>query len=157
MNITIDSNQSTQIQIINSLDTTREFGLFLNKLSSGIKMIHWYIQDYNVHKLFGKLYDNLNELFDKLQEEIIGTSKTSNILFPKLNLLIDNIENLENYQDNQKIMDVYNQLSLVLKNLLCSLEFKQYTDAVQSGINNTKEEIISELNKTEYLLSMLNL
>lgn len=157
MNITINSNQSTQIQIINSLDTTREFGLFLNKVSSTIKMIHWYTEDYNAHKLFGKLYDNLNELFDKLQEEIIGTSKTGNVLFPKLNLLTDNIENLENYQNNQKIIDVYNQTSSVLKNLLCSLEFKQYTDSVQSGINNTKEEIISELNKTEYLLSMINL
>jgi DNA-binding ferritin-like protein len=157
MNITIDTNQSTQIQIVNSLDTTREFGLFLNKIVSSIKMAHWYTQDYNIHKILGNLYDNLNNLFDKMQEEIIGTSKTSNVFFPKLNLIVDNIESLENYQDDQKIINVFDQTKTVLKNLLCSLEFIQYVDTVQSGINNTKEEIISELNKTEYLLSMIKL
>jgi DNA-binding ferritin-like protein len=157
MNISINTDQSTQIQIVNSLDTTREFGLFLNKLTSSIKMAHWYTQDYNIHKILGKLYDNLNNLFDKMQDEIIGTSKTSNVFFPKLNLIVDNIESLENYQDDQKIINVFDQIKMTLKNLLCSLEFIQYVDSVQSGINNTKEEIISELNKTEYLLSMIKL
>ena len=43
-----------------------------------------------VHKILGELYDSLSELFDKLQEEIIGTCKLQSKPFPQMANQINN-------------------------------------------------------------------
>lgn len=140
-----------------SLDSVRIFGIILNKTNSIVRMLHWFVTDYNAHEILGELYSDLNDLFDALQEEIIGTSKKCNVVFPKFNITINQLENIDQYNDNENMIDVYYNLSDNIKCLLTSLEFNDYTTKVKSGINNTKEEIISRLNKTDYLLSMLEL
>lgn len=140
-----------------SLDSVRIFGIILNKTNSIIRMLHWFVTDYNAHEILGDLHSELNVLFDSLQEEIIGTSKKYNVVFPKFNMTINQLENIDQYNDNNNIINVYYNLSENIKVLLTSLEFNDYTTKVKSGINNTKEEIISRLNKTDYLLSMLEL
>lgn len=140
-----------------SLDSVRIFGIILNKTNSIIRMLHWFVTDYNAHEILGALYSDLNDLFDSIQEEIIGTSKKYNVVFPKFNITINQLENIDQYNDNDSIINFYYNLSENIKCLLTSLEFNDYTTKVKSGINNTKEEIISRLNKTDYLLSMLDL
>jgi DNA-binding ferritin-like protein len=140
-----------------SLDSVRIFGIILNKTNSIIRMLHWFVTDYNAHEVLGELYSDLNDLFDSLQEEIIGTSKKYNVLFPKFNITLNQLENIDQYNNNENIINVYYNLSDNIKTLLTSLEFNDYSTKVKSGINNTKEEILSRLNKTEYLLSMLEL
>jgi DNA-binding ferritin-like protein len=137
-------------KIDNNLETTKLFGLLLNNILSNIKMMHWYTDNYNVHKILGEDYDTLSDLFDKIQEEIIGTSKESQIIFPMINSnSLDNI-------DYTNIIESYKNLVTHLKNNLNGLEFNNYLTSVSTGINNTKEEIISEVNKTLYLLSLNN-
>lgn len=137
-------------KIDNNLETTKLFGLLLNNILLNIKMMHWYTDNYNVHKILGEDYDTLSDLFDKIQEEIIGTSKESQIIFPMINSnSLDNI-------DYTNIIESYKNLVTHLKNNLNGLEFNNYLSSVSTGINNTKEEIISEVNKTLYLLSLIN-
>lgn len=153
MNIEIISN--TPI-VENSLDSTREFGIFLLKSLSTIQMIHWYTKNYNAHKIFGSLFDDIKELFDALQEEIIGTSMSSNLNFPKFSFNIDQFQNIYNFKDeNLNILDIYYGLYNEVTNVLTSLEFKNYTTNVKSGLTNTVDSIITRFNKTNYLLSLL--
>lgn len=156
MNIEIIKNPNASFEEENYLNSTKEFGIFLNKIILSVKMMHWYVQDYNAHHILGKLYDGLSDLFDTLQEEIIGITKSKNKQFPNLNCLLE-FENFELYKDNQAILNNFYNISDTLKNILSSLEFNGYVDTTQSGINNTKEEIISLLNKTEYLIGLLKL
>lgn len=140
--------------IIYTLDSTRKFGSLLNSIISNVKMMHWYTNDYNMHLIFGNLYDNLNDLFDKFQEEIIGLSKCSKEQFPEFQL--NNFDNNQ-YTNDEAIMDSYVALEIFLKQILTSFELDSYIKNVTSGLNNTKEEIISTLNKTNYLLSMIKI
>ena len=154
MNIEIIRNTENSIGLDSQLDSTREFGILLNKITLSIKMMHWYVLDYNAHKILGNLYDDISDLFDTLQEEIIGTSKSHGVLFPKFNLII-NSEDFQIYKNNEIILENFYKVSGDLKNLLNSSDFTVYVSSVTSGINNTKEEIVSLLNKTEYLIGLL--
>jgi DNA-binding ferritin-like protein len=138
------------------LDSTREFGIFLKKIQGSVHMLHWYATDYNVHEILGELYESLDGLFDKLQEEIIGTSMIQNVNFPTFStgLEIDNIEQFKG--EAQDIILSYNKISKITQEILTSLEFNSYISSVKSGINNTKEDIITNFNKTSYLLTMVN-
>lgn len=151
MNIEITTNIN---QTTHSLDSTRWFGINLNKILSNIKMIHWYTDNYNVHKITKNFYKNLESLFDQLQEEIIGTSKIGDVLFPSFNNIILQSENIEDYIDQNNLKECYGKNIQVLKAMITSLEFDNYINSVSSGLNNIKEEILSEINKTNYLLSM---
>jgi hypothetical protein len=150
INITFISNQ-----VESSLDSTRNFGVFLNKSLSTIKMCHWYTENYNAHKIMGKVYDNLSDLFDSLQEEIIGTSKQQGKPFPEISIEID-LENIQNYRPVDDInMQAYYKASQAIIAALTCQEMTAYVSSVISGINNTKEEIISVLNNANYLLAMI--
>lgn len=153
MNIEIINTSSLD----NSLDSTRHFGLFLNTVLTSIKMMHWYTNDYNCHQIFGDLYKELDKHFDSLQEEIIGTSKYNKITFPLINSQYSNISDVRLYQNNEAIFSLYKEISTQLQNYLCNLEFTNYVNSVTSGINNIKEEILSEINKANYLFSLIKI
>ena len=153
MEITVISTQTE-----NSLDTTQYFGLLLSKALTTIHMVHWYILNHNVHEILGDLYEDLDGLFDKLQEEIIGTSKSQGKLFPGFSPDTFNIDDLSQYKgDNEDLMDTYYKTSVKLVAILNSLEFSNYIESVDSGLNNTKEDILSRINKANYLLAMIQL
>lgn len=140
-----------------SLDTTRYFGIFLKKVISTLHLVHWYANDYQVHKIIGKLYENLDELFDKLQEEIIGTSKIQNVVFPKFVPVIE-LDNIEKYKgETQTIIDTFNEINKLTQEILTSIEFNGYVSNVKSGINNTRDEILTSFNTASYLLSLINI
>jgi DNA-binding ferritin-like protein len=138
------------------LDYTRKFGVILTTIQSYIHMLHWYSNDYQVHLILGELYDSLDDLFDKLQEEIIGTSRIQKVNFPSFssNLKLEDINQFKG--DVQEIVNTYNSINAFTKEILTSIEFNGYITSVKSGINNTKEDIITSFNKTDYLLSLLN-
>lgn len=144
-------------QIENSLDSTRKFGISLNKVLTTIKMVHWYTENYNAHKVLGNLYESLSDLFDNLQEEIIGTSRQQNKLFPQINFELDS-DNIQNYIPvNGVNMETYYKSVQTLFYVLESPEFKAYVESVSSGINNIKEEILTSVNKANYLLGLIDL
>jgi hypothetical protein len=149
------TNISTQ-NVESTLDSTRDFGLFLNKILAGIKMFHWYTLNYNFHIITNDLHKNLNKLVDSLMEELIEVVRTQNTMF-NINLPeIQNFENCQTYQPElQSFVNKYSEISFVLMQVLNSAEFSDFTQKSISGINNVKEEILSLLNKTSYLLNQI--
>jgi DNA-binding ferritin-like protein len=149
INITTQNLEST-------LDNTRNFGLFLNKILAGIKMFHWYTLNYNFHIVTDDLYKNLSKLIDTFMEELIEVVRTQNIPF-NINIPeIQNFDNCQTYQPElQNFTNKYNEISYTLMQVLNSQEFFQFTQSTISGINNVKEEILSLLNKTSYLLNQI--
>jgi DNA-binding ferritin-like protein len=139
----------------NPLDPTKKFGLYLKKISSCLHLLHWYAGDYTAHEILGEVYEDLDKTFDKLQEEIIGTCKGEGVIFPSFDIVLD-VGNLEQYScDPNKTVEFYSSLSNQIKTVLTSMEFNLYISSVQSGIANTRDEILSILNKGSYLLSMI--
>lgn len=154
MEIKIISTQNT----INSLDSTRDFAVFLLKTKAVINLVHWYVLNYDIHKILGKLYEDLDELFDALQEEIIGVTRSEGVLFPKFDCQIPvlNIDDTSRFSDdNNEIINLYFELYKEVFILLTSIEFNNFASQVKSGINNTKDEILSKFNKATYLISLV--
>lgn len=144
---------------ISPKNNTIDFAVFLNNFLNKVKILHWYTSNFDLHKILNEVYDNLNENFDKLQEEIIGTSNMYESKFPifdfkSTQILIDDYSFLNSDRD---IVSFYKKITLEFKNILNSIEFNNYISSVQSGINNTKEDIMSEINKSLYLISMINI
>lgn len=132
----------------------KQFNFFLLDVLSSIKFIHWHSNNYNFHKILDNVYNNFNELFDKLSEEIIGMSKTKNICFniqcPERNLT--NLFECNTFEDQiNEYYSILDSLESTLKNNDMSLLLNNSIN----GINNTLEEIFSESNKSKYLINML--
>lgn len=139
----------------NPLEPTKKFGLYLKKVISSLHLLHWYAGDYSAHEILGEIYGDLDKKFDKLQEEIISTCKGDNVVFPTFEVVLD-VGNLEQYNcDVQKTVEFYTQLSNQVKSILTSMEFNLYVSSVKSGIGNTRDDILTILNKGSYLLSMV--
>lgn len=138
-----------------TLDSTRVFGLILKAVQTHIHMLHWYAEDINVHEILGDVYKDLNKSFDTFQEEIIGSAKSYNAIFPSFNLQID-AQDLGQYNvDPATAINSYNNISSQFKTILSSMEFSTFVNTVESGLNNTKEDILTTLNRGSYLLSMV--
>lgn len=151
--VEIAENPVDSIQ--NTLDPVRQLGLILLKSTSFIHMLHWYVLDYNIHKILGNLYEDLDGLFDKLEEEIIGCTRYNTAAFPFFNSSI-NIDDISQYSGNlEQVINLYHNFYNDITSILTSLELKNYLTQVKSGIPNTIDEIISRLNKTNYLLSLV--
>jgi hypothetical protein len=105
------------------------------------------------------VYDNLSDSFDSLQEEIIGTSRCGNCPFPIINTKNTQIYKMDCsiLNSDKDIVEQYKVIATEIKNILSGSELNNYISTVQSGINNTKEEILTEINKSLYLISMINI
>jgi hypothetical protein len=146
----------TTVKVEHSLDTTRHFAVLLSKALSIIHLLHWYITDYNIHVILGDLYNDLDDSFDKLQEEIIGTSQHYKAQFPGFSPDTFSIDDISQYSGGiDNLMEVYDKTTTKLCAVLNSQEFNNYISTVTSGLNNTKEDILSRINKANYLLSLI--
>ena len=136
------------------------FANLLNNILTNVRMCHWYTTNFNVHNITGDLYNSLNLLADQLQEEIIGSVKSSNILFPLFNTSegVSDFSDEEdcNIKEHGEVERVIFYIKL-LTTILTSLPFQHYIeDCGPNGIKNTVDEIISQINKFLYLNDMIN-
>lgn len=139
------------------LETTKYFAILLSKALSIIHLVHWYIPNFQAHEIIGDLYESLDGHFDKLQEEIIGVVKIQGKTFPSFSPEMFNLDDLDQYEDRaQELIDTLNKTTIKLAAILDSQEFKMFIDSASSGINNTKEDILSAINKADYLLAMIS-
>lgn len=144
-------------QIDYNLDGSKSFGIFLSNILSLIKLMHWYTDNFQVHKILGKLYNNLENNFDSLQEEIIGVVKDQRSPFNVSTPIIDpNDAMLYKASSEEKLNEIYKTIDVII-DVLCSLEFKTFVDGSKCGINNTKETIVSFCNQSKYLLRLINI
>lgn len=148
-----------QIEIIKIKKVNNTFILanYLNYILSTVKIMHWYTLNINLHEIFGDLYQNLNLSFDKLQEEIIGLNRQHIYLSINPNTVLINQSIDEIIENDPLIIDFYKKMMSDFKNILCSDDFNSFINSSNSGLNNSKEEILSEINKSLYLISLVKL
>ena len=116
--------------------------LNLLKLQTLFKIAHWQTESYAQHNAFDKVYDALDSLIDKLVETHQG--KYGRIMFEASS----NIE-LVNFADI-KIKEVLDQATYYFVTA-----FNETHDSVKdSDCLNIRDEILSELNKLKYLLTL---
>jgi hypothetical protein len=144
------------IKIKNKQNSTLVFGNILNNFLSSLKILHWYSPDINLHYILDDLYSDLSKKFDKLQEEIIEVSRYQLSSFPVLNEN-DFLFKIEDNIDEKNIILIFDKNISKFLNLLNSIEINNFIKSNISGLNNTKEDIVSIINKSKYLISIINL
>lgn len=139
--------------VVDASPISNSFGFCnnLHKILSNIKLCHLFTNNYDSHKIYGELYDRLSEVFDTLEEEIIGLLRSGPVAdFPSTTLNPVSID----YEDS----DYYEPFKSVINDLFSTLTFSEFQNFVENapknGIGNILEEIYSAANKAEYLLQM---
>jgi DNA-binding ferritin-like protein len=132
-----------------SIDTITIFDFceYLNTVLSNIKMCHLFTDNYNFHKIFDKTYQKLSNIFDSLQEELIEIAFDKNF---KINnpYKVSFIENCDYY-------DCYYQSTQdLILSLSSNLDLNFLSTLNHNGVQNIIDEIMSEINKSYYLLKM---
>lgn len=116
--------------------------MFFISFSNHIKLYHWMTTSYPKHIASDKLSDKLSELSDKFVEVYIG--KYHRPKFTKKDLAV-HIE----LPCDTSIYDYLNScLSYLYKDLM------KYISEKDTDLVNIRDEIITEINQTKYLLSL---
>lgn len=115
------------------------------ELSTVVRLHHWNTMSYSTHKATDSLYESLDENLDKYVEVMIGKSNGE--------YRID----MNNYR-KLKINGVNNNSALEkqVKSFISQLvSFHSKLDSTTfSDVNNIKDDIIADLNKFLYLLTL---
>lgn len=116
--------------------------LNLLKLQILFKIAHWQTKSYAQHKAFDKVYSSLDSLLDELVETHQG--KYGRIMFnAPLNIELVNFVDV-------KMEEVLREATEYIVST-----FSETHDSVQdSDCLNIRDEILSELNKLKYLLTL---
>jgi DNA-binding ferritin-like protein len=114
----------------------------LLKLLNQIKIIHWQTESFAEHKTLDKAYDKLGDLLDKLVE--VHQGKYGRIKYDSpTDITIVNIEDIT-------IIEVLEQFNGYL-----TVEFDKLTDNLKdSDTLNIRDEILGEVNRIRYLLTL---
>jgi len=111
------------------------------KIQSQLKVFHWQTKSYAEHKAFGKLYENLDELFDTFIEVYMGKYGT---ILAKEEFEIE----VENYSEEYSREFMENTIRYFME------EVSKGLDGDDRDLLNICDEIVAEINKTKYLLKL---
>jgi len=108
------------------------------QISGQLKIMHWQTESYAEHVAFGTIYESLDEKFDLLIEAYSG--KFNRVYFGGLTSI--------NFTDIMDLkMDVFLDASISFFN-----DLFQSSDC--TDLANIRDEIINDLNKLKYLLTL---
>lgn len=111
----------------------------LIKILNQLKVYHWQTTSYAEHKAFGKAYDELNDLIDSFVEIYMGKHGQP------MTKVVYKFE-LESYSEDYR--GFVNDCVQYFTNLGMEL-----TES-DTDLNNIKDEMLAEINKLKYLLSL---
>jgi DNA-binding ferritin-like protein len=114
----------------------------LLKLVNQIKILHWQTSIYSQHEAFGKIYDELSDLIDLYVEIFIG--KYGKIKSKHgFDIKLDDIStvNINSF--------VEESCEYLLTTFVKSLDTNKDTD-----LFNIRDEMLAQLNKLKYLLTL---
>jgi hypothetical protein len=116
--------------------------LNLIKLQNQLRILHWQTKIFAQHKAFGKAYEELDGLIDKLVETHQG--KYGRLVFESpLNIELVNLDELD-------IDIVLEEVTIYLTTV-----FTDMHDSVKdTDCLNIRDEMLGELNKLKYLLTL---
>jgi DNA-binding ferritin-like protein len=127
------------IKIQQSYDPSYIITLAL-ECSAQLKLFHWQTFSFAQHEAFDKIGKDLAKAFDKLVETLLGRYRSYE--YKPINLT------LEPYS-NENILVKINQYIGILTQKECPILNTNDTDA-----QNIVEEIVADLNKLKYLLTL---
>lgn len=108
----------------------------LIQLEQQMRVLHWQTKSYARHNAYGQIYDALGDLIDKFAE--VGMGK-----YGRFELDTISVKNLDDLQ-----LESY--LEMMIKGLNAfNQEF-----ASDSDLLNLRDEILAEINKLKYLLTL---
>ena len=118
-----------------------EIILKLVQIQTQFKFLHWQTSSYSKHKAYGKIYDTLGDLIDTFVESMMG--KYGRPQFEsEFSIMFQDIS----YISIQKFMDGITEFLVAITD---ELDSKYDTDLL-----NLKDEMLSEVNKLKYLLTL---
>jgi len=140
-------NESTDMEVndmeindINQQMSYQEIIRFFLKTQNQLKLLHWQTTSYAKHMAFGATYETLDDLIDAFVEVFQG--KYERIFLDDKSIQLNNINDDEiNSFVQESIQFIGTQLTSILS--------EQDTDLL-----NIKDEMIAELNKLRYLLTL---
>lgn len=118
--------------------------LFMLTMLNTIKMYHWQTYSYPQHQSTDDLYDSLGDLIDKFVEVLLGKTNSRFTLPKSFSLRVDN------YSNKQKLSAQINSY----KNYLINIESYLPKGMSNSDLFNIRDEILADLNKFLYQLSL---
>ena len=114
--------------------------LLLLKTQDQTRILHWQTKSYAQHIAFGNFYDALTPLIDLLVECYQGK-------YDRIYLDDENTIELKDVSDNPE--SIFSELGDALAN-----DFADIIDEKDTDLLNIRDEIIAEINKLEYLLTL---
>ncbi len=117
---------------------------FMMTMVDTIKLYHWETRSYPEHKATDELYETLNKLVDTFIEVLLGKTNSRFNIPRSLNLEIINFKNT-----NELISQINNY-----KDYLIKMDKYLPSKMNNSDLLNIRDEILSQLNKFLYLLSL---
>jgi len=115
--------------------------LFLG-LQCQFKIMHWQTKGYARHQAFGNIYDSLDDLIDRYVEVSMGKFGRFVLDESTRNIEIFNLQDIEIVKFIQKI-----------KQFLIDLG-KDLSPESDTDLLNIKDEMLAEVNKLAYLLTL---
>lgn len=114
---------------------------FLLEVQVQFKINHWQTKAYSRHNAFGGIYDALGGLIDTFVEEAMGK-------YGRFEL-----------DEESKTINLQNLGELDLKSMLQTtkdalIQFTEEFEPTDTNLMNTRDEILGEVNKLQYLLTL---
>ena len=111
-------------------------------IQSQFKVLHWQTQSYSKHNAYGGIYDSFSDLSDKFMEVYMG--KYGRVALDGENDAIQ-LSNIGEIKVDELVDTVVE--------FLCSLT-NQLNDKRDSDLLNIRDEMLAEVNKLKYLLTL---
>lgn len=118
--------------------------IFMLTMLNTIKMYHWQTFSYPQHKATDDLFTTLQDLVDKFIEVLLGKTNSRFTLPKTFTLHISNFSNVKKLS----------QMITNYKEYLINIDKHLPKGMTNTDLLNIRDEMISELNKFLYLLSL---
>ncbi len=114
---------------------------FLLEVQVQFRINHWQTKEFSRHNAFGGIYDALGDLIDRFVEESMGK-------YGRFEL-----------DDESKTINLQNLSELDLKGMLKTtkdalIQFTEEFEPTDTNLMNIRDEILGEVNKLQYLLTL---
>ena len=118
-----------------------ELILKLVQIQLQFRFLHWQTLGYSKHKAYGKIYDNLGDLIDTFTESMMG--KYGRPEFEsEFSIMFQDIKTIS-------IQDFLDGITEFLVSMTDQLDSRYDTDLL-----NLRDEMLAEINKLKYLLTL---
>jgi DNA-binding ferritin-like protein len=124
------------------MNNNEELVLFFLEMINNVKVYHWRTKSYAEHKATDELFSSLNEHVDEFVEILLGKQVPVRLNLDKKVIAIDDYTNREGFI---RLLQSYTRVLT---------GFNEYLKGTDSDLLNIRDEILGDINKTLYLLSL---